>query len=197
MNGCPVTYRIDEEGRVLAVGQAWDEFARANQAPELTAGEMIGRSIWDAIGDPTTRAIYRRLVERVHEGASPVRFTFRCDAPARRRLLQMTITAGPGGTTDFETLPITFVERAPVALLDAAAPRAPGLLRMCSWCKRVPLDDDWVEVEEALRRSAIFHRDAPPAVTHGICPGCEAQVFGIVEAAPPAEAAVAMFGAYP
>ena len=197
MNGCPVTYRVDEEGRVLAVGQAWDDFARANQTQGLTAREVIGRSIWDAMSDLTTRTLYRRLVERVHGGAPPVRFTFRCDAPSRRRLLQMTITAGPDGTTDFETLPISFVERAPVALLDAAAPRSRDLLRMCSWCKRVPLDGDWVEVEEALRRSTLFHGEAPPAITHGICPRCEAQVFGLVDEPLPAEAAVAMFGGYP
>ena len=197
MNGCPVTYRIDEEGRVLAVGQAWDEFARTNQARELTAREVLGRSIWDAMSDPTTQTLYRRLVERVHEGAPPVRFTFRCDAPGRRRLLQMTITAGPDGTTDFETLPITFVERPPVALLDPAAPRSSDLLRMCSWCKRIPLGDDWVEVEEAIQRSGIFQAPIPPAITHGICPRCETKVFGLIEAPSPAEAAVAMFGAYP
>ncbi|HET7040428.1 MAG TPA: hypothetical protein VFI13_00315 [Gemmatimonadales bacterium] len=197
MNGCPVTYRVDEEGRILAVGQAWDDFARANQAPGLTAREVIGRSIWDAMSDPTTREIYRRLVDRVHEGVPPVRFTFRCDAPARRRLLQMTITAGPDGTTDFETLPISCVDRGPVALLDVAAPRSGELLRMCSWCKRIPLDGDWVEVEEAARRSAIFHGGVPPAITHGICPACEALVFGLSEAPHPAEATVAMFGAYP
>lgn len=198
MNGCPVTYRIDAEGKILGVGPAWDDFARNNAAPTLTAPNVLGRCLWESISDPTTRTLYRRMVERVHGDVPEVKFTFRCDAPFRRRLLQMRITRAPLGGTEFEVLPIAFVDRAPVMLLDPSVPHAAGHLRMCSWCKRVPLPDGtWAEVEEAVERLATFHGTAPLEITHGICPRCEEALFGLVESPSRAMEGEIRLGAYP
>ena len=44
--------------------------------------------------------------------------------------------------------------------------REEGFVRVCSWCKRVFLNDRWVEFEEYLHQG----QDLTP--THGICESC-------------------------
>ena len=198
MNGCPITYQIDPAGRILSVGPAWDDFARNNQGAFLTAPQVIGNSLWDYISDPTTRELYRSLLARVHDDVPQVQFTFRCDSPTRRRLLQMKMTPAEDATTLFTVLPISFVDRDLVPFLVVDRHRSGELLRMCSWCNRVPLTESaWVEVEEAVERMTMFHSADPPAITHGICPRCEETVFGMSHAPARALGGEVRLGAFP
>jgi hypothetical protein len=48
--------------------------------------------------------------------------------------------------------------------------RVEKFVRICSWCRRVYLDDRWVRFEEYLQQD---HRVQS---THGICEGCAQQV---------------------
>ena len=198
MNGCPITYQIDPAGRILSVGPAWDDFARNNQGAFLTASQVVGHALWDYISDSTTRQLYRSLVERVHGDVPEVQFTFRCDSPTRRRLLQMKMTPGEQDSTLFTVLPISFVDRDLVPFLAAEVVRSGDHLRMCSWCKRVPLtEQSWVEVEEAVERMAMFRTSEIPAITHGICPRCESTVFGMTQDPVPAPGGEPRLGAFP
>ena len=44
-----------------------------------------------------------------------------------------------------------------------------GFLRLCSWCRKVGHDDDWVTFEEFVQRKLNTR------TTHGICPDCRQQ----------------------
>jgi len=48
------------------------------------------------------------------------------------------------------------------------------LLVRCAWCKRIKIDDEWVEVAEvlAMRQTHL----APERHSHGICPDCFAKL---------------------
>ncbi len=70
---------------IIAVNDKWTAFAAAHDGGALLPPTILGRSLWDFIADRTTILIYRRLFERIRAGAGPVRFGFRCDAPALRR----------------------------------------------------------------------------------------------------------------
>jgi hypothetical protein len=64
--------------------------------------------------------------------------------------------------------------RHPVTLLDPHVPRSETLLRVCSWCKRVPTDDGlWLEIEQAISVLSLVE-EVPPAISHTICDRCEA-----------------------
>src|SRR5262245_41935895 len=166
----PLVYWIDRRDVITEVGGAWLAFALANGAPELDSASVVGRRLWDFVGDPTTGQLYRGILARARAGRA-ARFPFRCDAPASRRLLEMAVTAEGDGGVRFETRTLEEASRPPEALWERGAERSGDLLRVCGWCKRVDAGG-WAEVEEAVARLRLFERDRLPALTHGICETC-------------------------
>jgi hypothetical protein len=137
----------------------------------------MGRCIWDFISDPTTVQLYQGMVHRVRQTGIPARFCFRCDAPARRRLLSMEISHTASGLVEFAVDSVREEGRPPRPLLDATSPRGDFMLTMCGWCAKVRLSDArWVEVEVALRDVRLFAESPLPRLTHGICSKCADQL---------------------
>ena len=63
--------------------------------------------------------------------------------------------------------------RESVRLLEIETARSQEFLIICSWCKRVKLDEDvWVEVEEAVQKLGLFETAVLPQLSHGMCPDC-------------------------
>ena len=183
-----IQYRVDAADRFVAVNPAWVAEAEADDRRELLPPGILGRSLWDAIGDPTAQHLYTALLERVRAGAGPVSLVFRCDTPVQRRLLRLRISSSARRGIDFEARFLAVRERPPVALLDRAAPRSGALIRICAWCKRVPMPDGrWVEVEEAMDRLDLLDAPALPRLTHGICPACKATLDAALEHPPSPE----------
>lgn len=176
-----LTYRLNRQDEIISVNEAWDRFALANDAPELAAGRVLGRSLWEFIADVNTQQVYRDLLARVRTGRS-VRFPFRCDAPYERRFLEMQIRPLEDGQVEFRTKTLAIERRPAVALLERPTGAAEGLLRMCSWCKKVYADGAWVEVEEGIARLRLFERPVVPMITHGMCDHCAAKMAEILAA---------------
>lgn len=169
------TYTIDAHDRLIRVNAAWHDFALANDSPGLASDRVLGRTLWDCITAAEVRLIYRELCQRARHRGTPLTLPFRCDAPDRRRLMRLTIR--PLSRSDQRG----FLEFR--AELDEEQPRHPvdvlygqrtdgGLLRMCSWCKRVDLGQ-WLELEEAVAGRGIMLSPSLPRITHGMCPDCE------------------------
>src|SRR5690554_3714196 len=53
-------------------------------------------------------------------------------------------------------------------VFGAQTPRRDAMMRMCSWCKRVQLDEDWMTIEQALAESRLPERPNAQQVTHGV-----------------------------
>src|SRR5690606_19179308 len=100
----PVSYVIDADDRIESVSGPWDAFATANGAPGLTAASVVGRPFTEFVTDPTTSHIYQRLVERVRREDRPVPLALRCDGPACRRWLRLTVHPAGGSRVRFESL---------------------------------------------------------------------------------------------
>jgi hypothetical protein len=167
-----VAYEVDASDRLTHVNAAWSLVAEAGGAAHLAESRVIGRSLWDFIGDATTRQLYAAILERVRSGV-PIAFDFRCDTPTRRRRLQMRLTGRPARGVAFDVSMVEAEDRPSVALLDPAQERGPETILMCGWCKRVPLPTGgWVEIEDAVPVLAVLDRVPPPAITHGMCPAC-------------------------
>lgn len=168
-----VTYTLDASDVLIAVNDAWTAFAAANDGMPLRPPAILGRSSWDFIVDRTTILLYRRLFDRVRAGAGPVRFTFRCDAPALRRLLEMSIAMQPAGALRLVVRSVRVEDRPAVLLLDPAEQRSEAVLRMCGWCKRIPdRRGRWMEIEAALPLLGLFEHTALPATSHVMCEEC-------------------------
>lgn len=177
-----VIYTLDASDAIVEVNEAWISFASENSGTHLLPPPILGRNLWDFISDRTTKQVYVQLFERVRAGATEVRFSFRCDAPEYRRLLEMKIMAQPAGVLSLVVQPQVVERREPVLLLDAEVRRGANLLRMCAWCKRIPdANGNWLEIEEALPQLGLFEQNILPTITHGVCEDCTRALTGALD----------------
>lgn len=171
-----IVYWLDAKDKICFVNEAYDRFAAANGGPAVASPAVLHQSIWNYITDSTTRQIYRNMLARVRAGR-PIEFRIRCDSPAHRRLLQINVSLNDKDLVVFRIGTIAEVTRPRVALLDAKRARSGELLRMCSWCNKVQLGGDWVEVGDAVVRLHLFEKGMLPGLTHGICEQCSASMM--------------------
>jgi hypothetical protein len=179
----PLSYSIDDRNRLISVNEVWAKEAEDSATPGLSSPAILGRRLWDLIADPTIAHFFDLLFSRLRTGQTPrVTYSFRCDTPARRRLIQLSIVPTADQGLRFTTSVLATQERPPVALLDARQPRSGELLRMCSWCKRVPTaNGSWREIEEAVPELDALDHGPLPAISHGICPDCQARMQTLLE----------------
>lgn len=168
-----VSYLIDKTDVIVSVGDSWSHFAEANGAVHLVTG-VIGRPLWSFVTGLTTQHVYRELLSRVRRG-QPATFTYRCDAPAVRRFMRMTMMPGEHGSVTFDSIVERTESRPPIITLASASHGADPGLRMCSWCKLVEVQESWVEIEIAVERLGLLTVSEPPLITHTMCPPCFAR----------------------
>lgn len=171
-----ISYHIDGHDEITAVSDSWTAFARSNGGADL-ADQVVGHSMWQFVCDDTTRQVYRDLLARVRDGRT-VTFSYRCDSPALRRFMRMTMNQGPRTGVQFDSLTLRTESRVPPIVMAPASAQSDFLLRVCGWCKRVAVGAEWEEVEVAIEQLGLFGGRAPAAITHGMCPACVARVLG-------------------
>lgn len=158
-----VTYEIDAEDTIVAVGGAWEGPA-----------DVVGDSLWDHVDGEDVRAIWELLLRRARAGRAPLLVPCRCDAPGVRRLMQMELAPRADGGVAFRSRQVyasgarTLVGRWGRAG-DAAA------LTVCGWCGRVHAEE-WISPEAALDRIGIDWDARAPRLSHGICPCCAGEL---------------------
>jgi len=168
-----IVYHLNAQDEILSVNEEWLLFAGANEGELLFPPEVVGRRLWDFIDDLETRHIYQLLHERVRTRGEPVRLSLRCDAPERRRLLELSISPASDQGLTYCVTPVSQEDRDPVALLDPHRPHSASFVTMCGWCKRVAVPPrGWLEVEEAMAALSFFSEPPLPQLTHGICDVC-------------------------
>jgi len=168
-----IVYRVDGDDIIRHVDDGWLSFAAANGSPGLTRDRVLGRYIFDFISGDEARHIFKLLFGRVRGQRASIRVPFRCDAPALRRFMMMTMSPYEGTGVQFESEVVREEAREFVSILDAIAVRCDEFVRVCSWCKRVCLDEDsWVDVERAVAALDLLSSRELPQLTHGICPEC-------------------------
>jgi len=166
-----VAYRIDARDSIIGVNDAWDAFARANNAPEL-AGTAVGLSVLDCITGVELGVLWRDLLARARTGVV-LSLPYRCDSPGIRRYLELTITPHADGQLAFESVTRVAEARPPESLLAAPTVEGAAILT-CGWCRRI-WASEWLEVEEAVIRLSLLESDLPP-INHGLCPECDRRV---------------------
>lgn len=178
----PLRYRIGPDDRIVAVDPQFEVFARANGAPGLVHS-VIGTLLWEHLSGAGVVAIHRQFLERVRDDARTIRMPFRCDAPDRRRFMSLAI--GPGedsGTVQFEARLLRSKPRDRVTLWDVGASRdEERALPACAWCKRVKVEETWIDAETASARLRLSERALVPDVTHGVCGECALRMEGLLK----------------
>lgn len=172
-------YELNARDEISAVNEEWLRFALANGGEPLGSAQILGRLLWDFIGDVETQHIYRLLHRRVRAGGAPVHLCFRCDAPDRRRLLDLEISAGPERGLIYRVRTIREQERQPMAILEPSPPRSEDFVTICAWCERVAVPTHgWLEIEAAITVLPVLAEPRPPQLTHGVCEACTQVLHG-------------------
>jgi hypothetical protein len=172
-------YRIDNRGRIAFVSDSWMDFACENNWC-VSRADVVGRPLMSFIADEHLRYLYGLLMSRLRVGYGPFRFRYRCDAPDCRRLMEMTMLHDrTEREIEFQSRVLRIERRAAQELLRADHPTDERRLDVCSCCKRIALDEGWVEVEDAVMRLRLFDSDHLPRTRHCVCPDCSTQLSGI------------------
>jgi hypothetical protein len=180
-----ITYVVDAQDRLVAVSPEWSDFAVHNDGAELSPEQVKGRSLWEFIADETTQELYRAVLARVRTGP-PADLVLRCDAPERRRLIEMEVTPQPEGQVAFKTVLLAAKDRPEQRLLNRTTPRTQQHVMVCSWCDRVSVGrDEWLEVEPAMERLGLDGAEELPRVEPVVCAQCYAKVMEILAQANP------------
>ncbi|HEX3102036.1 MAG TPA: hypothetical protein VHQ01_09605, partial [Pyrinomonadaceae bacterium] len=162
--------------RIVSVNDAWNAFAVANGAPELSTSKIIGWSLWSFITDDVTRDIYRKILVAVRKG-KPFDFDFRCDSPDYRRFLKMKISVVMDAGVQFETSIVHLEARASQNILRTSRSFNDHLVTICSWCNMINTGENaWHEIEEAINILRLFDVDPAPRLSHGVCDACMEEI---------------------
>ena len=167
------SYIIDSDNRVTMVSKEWLRFAQENSATHLTQESIIGKPLFDFIADPETRHLYQMVINKVRSTGTTLSLPFRCDAPGLRRYMQLVIAPLQNQYLQLVGEILREEPREPVPLLDNHTERSDQFLTICSWCKRVKVLNNWLEVEEAVDELGLFHQSPLPQLTHGMCQQCK------------------------
>jgi len=167
-------YHIDRDNRLTAVGSNWDEFLRANAGdPSSASAAVIGRSLFDFISGLDTIQLYHLLLKKVRSTGRTATVLLNCDSPTVRRKMRLLMQPGADDAVVFRSAVLATAPRDPLDLLRGDVTHDSGFVTICSFCKRLALPEQtWVDAETFVGASAHFLKDAPPRLTHGVCPDC-------------------------
>jgi hypothetical protein len=166
-------YHIDAKDRLIYVDETWREFAVQNAAPELAGEKILNKPLWDFISSKEVVHLYQMLLDRVRQTGEPIKIAYRCDAPHARRFFEMDLNPYNGSEIRFFNWLIHEEALERFKLLVLISDRSEEFLVVCSWCKRVKMDDQsWVEVEVAVEQLRLFGEIILPQLSHGICADC-------------------------
>lgn len=184
-----VAYLADVAGTVVAVGESrWRSSAIENQATGLTAASAIGRNLMIQISGDEVRALYQRRHAAVIGGSAPaVAFEFRCDAPALRRTMRMSMSRlslpAQAPMVLYQSQLLSAVARPWMSVFEPerivetlTAESGVPIIPMCSFCQRLawPIGQGaWVEAD----RYYALGGPADVRISHGVCPSCTDHPF--------------------
>ena len=165
-----VTYSIDETDRIREVGGRWDAFATDNDGRRAVAHHVLGTLLWDHITGSDARRLHRAFIEAVR-GRGAIVVPFRCDAPDRRRYMELAARSEDGWV--HFTSRLVHEELRPTVEILAGIGSARPLLEICSQCRRVFTPGGWREIEDAVQYMDLYGSETLPALRETACFNCE------------------------
>jgi hypothetical protein len=165
-------YRIDASDRITFVSPEWLRFAEANEAPELTEANVVGKPIWCFITGTDSCNFYKVLYRNLRFRRSAITIPFRCDSPTVVRQMNLTLRPLPGEAIECEGVLLDAKIREPITILFRWAIRSDESIPICSLCRRLAVQDEWVELREAVVRKRLTNTAPVPRLEETVCPMC-------------------------
>jgi len=157
-------YWVDGNDIIIKTSLNWDIFADANNGVGNKTEEIVNRYIWDFIIDDKTRRWLSGFFKRVREDKKPVIIPYRCDTPALKRYMQMTISVE---SEDILMVKHRVIKTVPMQKpVHFRASISEKSIKRCSVCNRILIDNDWLEPEKSMIGEYV-------SVRYGVCEQCE------------------------
>ena len=171
-----VIYRIDESDRIVYVNDEWDIFAVENDAKELISENIKNKNLWEYIQGEELVYLYGMVFDKVRKSRIELSFQYRCDSPEIKRYLKMNVAPLKGHMIEISNPIVKIEKRETIDILRNKVRANDEFITMCSWCKRVKAEE-WVEVEDAIKKYGLFEKDSLPQITHSICKACTDKLY--------------------
>lgn len=170
-------YELDGDDRIIAASENWDDFALANAGGKVVFAKVRDTKIWDHIADSGTADMYAKVFAQARKG-KPVKFFLRCDSPAVKRMLAVTVeNIGEDGRLRISTLVFRADIREEIELRADDDDRPALKIPACSWCEKVRLPEiDWQEVEHATAWLDDHDLSTKCQMSYTICPNCRSSI---------------------
>lgn len=165
-------FSVDANNVIIAINGRWDEFADANDAPQLKKQHVVGKSLFDYISGNVTRQFVQNLLDIVRQKNTNICFDYRCDAPNLRRYLQMRLMANEHGEVRISNYQLHTEPRVVPVFFIRSNQRDRHTRVRCSICNLLKQAEQWVEAES-------LQTDKKPltlSVIYGVCPSCQLQL---------------------
>jgi hypothetical protein len=180
MTGNRYLYRVDATDRITSVSKDWLAFALENDAAHLTERLVLGSSVWDYVSGADVIRLYRELFLSVRARHAELEIPFNCDAPDLIRNMTLTLRSLPGGAIELESRVLTVVKRPPVLLLQHSVERSEQCVQICSLCRCLNLDGEWIPIGSALSLRRWLTALPVPRLQESLCSNCEMLAFSPV-----------------
>lgn len=165
-------YRLDAADTIAFVSPEWLRFAAENEAPELTEAAVVGRPIWQFITGEETRVLYADLFRDLRRRPAEIVVPFRCDSPALIRHMSLELRSWDGGEIECEGRLLRAERREPVDVLSRWGERSAESLPVCSLCRRLLVQGEWLDAGAAIVRKRLFSVAPLPCLAETVCPEC-------------------------
>lgn len=175
-------YEIDRDNRILSVSDSFVLYGMQNNYPDISKDALVGKPLLDFFADNEIRHLYESVIDLVRKTGKSSTVPFRCDSPEEIRQMELEISPLDDGKIRFRSVLVDKEPRKRMDILDSNVSRAGKLLVMCSWCKRIAMDNMWIDLDRAAEETNLFNTPKLPPISHAMCPTCESQVereFGL------------------
>jgi len=167
-------YRLDRMDTIAFVSPEWLRFARENDAAELSEDRVLGRVIWEFVQGVEVRRLYATLFAALRAGRREIVVPFRCDSPAAIRSMELLMRPLPSHGIELEGRLLEQKSRAPVALLARHSARSQSSVPICSLCRRLFVQQEWLEIGPAIARTRLLDGQPLPRLEETVCVECRA-----------------------
>ncbi|TLS67816.1 hypothetical protein FE236_08090 [Mariprofundus erugo] len=176
-----LVYQIDAQNRICALSENWLDFTNLNGADErCTPAQLIGRPLLSCF-DAETACLYQLVIDAVRASGESIVLSIRCDSSSMRRLIRLEVHRLADGRVEFNSRLLWSEHRECMQLLRADNDLSDHHLPICSFCKKIRLDEKWLEVEQVTNQLRLFEAERMPVLISACCPDCSRMVHAAVD----------------
>jgi hypothetical protein len=173
-----VSYRLDNQDRIVEVGGDWDRVAKENDGTEVLANRIIGTKLYAHVSDEPSRMFVWTMLDSVRKLFRPSVKLYRCDCPDFKRQMEMTIIPEAAGGLLVQHRLISQEQQPQRIRFKGLAGGHSGqtnrrtLVLRCTMCVKLRVGGIWNEPDAKLL-AGLSQENGVAQVAYGICEDCQ------------------------